>query len=295
MAEWVETNVNGHNVYAYDGNDWVAINKTYTYWGDAPVGNDWYVYTDSTNTVIMGLTAKLANPSDPTSIVFDSTYGWGQTAYTFPVEVTDIDEFMFANYYDKSGTRPISGIGAAAPNNSCSIYFHDNMAFSRTGSDALISGYPPVSKLRLPNSFTGLNDGGNVYPIFGGTPSRIICNDFTEMVIPPNFVVVTSNNFGSGSFGAMVFPNFKVLKIMRKDSNTPLNFVDGSFRGTAMWDTNSIAEDFEIYFDFDESELSSKISFYSSAPDTDLTSFKGVFNYLKSDGRVYFNQTITND
>ena len=61
MAEWVETNVNGYNVYTYDGNDWAAINKTYTYWGDAPVGNDWYVYTDSTNTVIMGLTAKLTN------------------------------------------------------------------------------------------------------------------------------------------------------------------------------------------------------------------------------------------
>lgn len=262
--------------------------------GEEPDVSDWYVY-DTNNTRAIGLTAKLMTSGDPASITFDSSYGWGQTAYTFPAEVTDIDKFVFSLYYDKGGSSSISGIGAAAPNNSCSIYFHDNMAFSRTGSDALISGYPPVSKLRLPNSFTGLNDGGNVYPIFGGTPNGIICNDFTEMVIPPNVVAITSDNFGSGSFGAMVFPNFKVLKIMRKDSDTPLNFVDLSFCGTAMWNSSSIAEDFEIYFDFDESELSSKISFYSSAPDTDLSSFKGVFNYLKNNGRVHFNQIITNE
>ena len=73
MAEWIETNVNGYNVYAYDGNDWVAVNKTYAYWGSIPVQNDWYAYTDSTNTVIKGLTAKLSNPSDMSSVVFDST------------------------------------------------------------------------------------------------------------------------------------------------------------------------------------------------------------------------------
>lgn len=302
MAEWVETNVNGYNVYAYDGNDWVAVNKTYAYWGDAPVGNDWYVYTDSTNTVIKGLTAKLTNPSDQTSVVFDSTYGWGQSSYIIPNSVTDIDKDAFVNYYDKGGTTAITGLTLAPPTQQCELYLHDGMSFSRTGSSNLFAGYPPLSKVRFPTNFTGLNSSA-VFPLFGANPQNVALSTLTELVIPPNFVAITSDNFGSSSFSREFFPSFKRLKIMRSTSAAALNFVNLSLWGTAMWNWNlgnlgsadAIATDFEIYLDFDESELSSKINFNTAAPDTNLTTFKGVFNYLKSDGRVYFNQAITND
>ncbi|MBR1442679.1 MAG: hypothetical protein IJ583_04010 [Firmicutes bacterium] len=303
MAKWVETNVNGYNVYAYDGNDWVAVNKTYAYWGSTPVQNEWYAYTDSTNTVIKGLTAKLSNPSDMSSVVFDSTYGWGQSSYIISSSVVDIDKDAFVNYYDKGGTTAITGLPLAPPTQQCELYLHDGMSFSRTGSDRLFSGYPPLNKIRFPNNFTGLNNDGYVFALFSGNPQNVALSTLAELVIPPNFVAITSDNFGSGGFSREFFPSFKKVKIMRKTAPSAINFVNLSFWGTAMWNwdlgslgnADAIASDFEIYLDFDESEISSKINFNTAAPDTDLTTFKGVFNYLKSDGRVYFNQTITND
>lgn len=303
MAEWVETNVNGYNVYTYDGNDWVAVNKTYAYWGSTPVQNDWYVYTDSTNTVIKGLTAKQTTQGDPTSIVFDSTYGWGQNSYVIPSEVTDINPNAFVNYYDKGGTTAISGLPVAPPTQVCSIYFHDGMSFSRTGSEQLVNGWSPLNGIRFPSNFTGLNNDGVVLPLFVANPLNVALSTLEEIVIPPNFVAVTSDNFGNRSFTRQFFPNFKKVKIMRKTAATAINFVNMSFWETAMWNSalgnlgsaDAIASDFEIYLDFDESEISSKINFNTTAPDTDLTTFKGVFNYLKNDGRVYFNQVITND
>lgn len=309
MADWVETNVNGYNVYAYDGNDWVAVNKTYAYWGAAPVQNDWYVYTDSTNTVIKGLTAKQTTQGDPTSIVYDATYGWGQSSYVIPNTVTDIDKVGLISYYDKGGSTAFSGLPLCPPTQSCSLFFHDNMTFSRASGENLFLGYPPINKVRFPNNFTGLNNSGTVYPLFSANPLNVAQSTlFEEIVIPPQFIAITNDNFGTNnsggySFSNEYFPNFKRVKIIR-DSNSPqINFMGLSFWGTAMWNSSlgnlgsssAIASDFEIYLNFSESEVSSKINFNTTAPDTDLTTFKGVFKYLKDNGRVHFNQVITND
>lgn len=297
MADWIETRTDGYNVYAYDGNDWISA-KAYAYWEGEPVQDEWYVYD---GTKIIGLTAKQTTQGDPTSIVYDAAYGWGQASYIIPSDVTDIDRHGWINYYDKGGT-PISGLPVAPPSQSCSIYFHDNMTFTRASGQSLFSGYPPINKIRFPNNFTGLNND-NVFALFGDNPSNVPLSTLEEITLPPSFAEVTSVNFGNTSFSKSFFPDLHRIKIMRSGSTSAINFMYQSFQGTAIWNSDlgqigtaaAINPAAEIYFDFDESEISSKINFNTAASDTDLTTFKGVFYWLKNQGRVYFNQAITNN
>lgn len=288
-----------------------GVKEKITVYANLPIEKEWYVFNGADETVPTGLTIKLSDYSDYTSAVYDETYGWGQELYEFTPEEfpNGISSTLFSSFYDKGGSVAISGIPVAPF--SCSVYFADGFDMVSTSeshsSNSILYGYPSLIKVRLPNDFTGMDRTGNAsIKLFYGSPC--VSSGFTSLVIPPNFKILDSNNTVD-SFNMDIFPNFKKLYIQRanNESGEPLVINPDAFKGTAMWNTrnssgydsyDSIAEDFEIFLDITEQEFDAgnKISIYNyEDPYYRAGSFKQVFNYLRENGRVHFNQTIVNE
>lgn len=237
MAEWVETNVNGYNVYAYDGNDWEAVNKTYAYWGSIPVQNDWFVYDGTT---IRGLTARYENGQP----VYDEKYGYGQENMTIPNDCTALASATFLRLKNVDTDEE----NIVIPNSALkTLYIPDNVTTLEPGS---IAQCVSLESVRLPNEITEI-----AFNLF-------LCqspyNTMLQQVTIPHKVA---------SIGPYTFTGCQGLK--------RLNFIrDSSYTGKISIPIeifDSVITPFEMYFSCSQSEAENLFDFGSWTPNTQET------------------------
>ena len=235
MAGWVETNVNGYNVYTYDGNNWVSVNKTYAYWGAAQ--NDWFIYSGTT---IRGLTAKYESGSP----VYNNMYGYGQADITIPNNCTALTDSAFIRLKNvDTDTESI-----VIPNDTLqTLYIPDSVISLSNGA---IAQCIALSSVRLPNDITKI-------------PAMLFyCqesyNTVLEKVTIPHNVT---------SFDPYVFAGCKRIK--------RLDFIrDTSYTGQINIQLDifdSVITPFEMYFTCSQAEAETLFDFGSSAYYTQQT------------------------
>ena len=225
MAEWIETNVNGYNVYAYDGNDWVAVNKTYAYWGSTPVQNDWFVYDSS---VIRGLTARYENGQP----VYDAKYGYGQEDMTIPNDCTSLTDSAFIRL--KNVDTDAENI--VIPNSALqTLYIPDSITTLTNGS---VAQCVALREVRLPNEITEI-------------PFHLFYNGASlESVKIPHKVA----SIGAYTFTGCV--NLSKLYFIRDSSYTgKISIPVGIF--------DSVITPFEMYFSCSQTEAENLFDFGS--------------------------------
>lgn len=262
MAQWVETNVNGHNVYTYDGNNWVSINKTYAYWGAEPVVNEWYAFSGTT---LIGLTAKLENNAP----VYEPTYGYGQSSYIIPNTVTQINEAPFIRYFDKGGSTQIHlGVSNTSATD---IYIPDGVSFYLPQNGGVFTYCTALTKVRLPNDFTG-NTSTNNDPLGAGTLFPY-CTSLQEVTLPDSMTVLANTMFYGCS-------SFRRLNIIHNTLNRKMIVRPYAFNGS-----NVQSGGLEIYFNCSQTEAENMFDFDGSMGEA--------YQVIQS-ATKYYNQTIIN-
>jgi len=255
MAEWVETNVNGYNVYAYDGNDWVAVNKTYAYWeksNESP--ESWFSWSGNT---IVGLTGKYENGS----LVYDENCGYRQFDYVIPKRCTAIGSF-FASMVENVDTGVIKQDIYTTPRGINNVYIPDTVVTIDRGAFAYTNN---LMVIRLPNNLTSISSA-----LF----AQASHTGYFDITIPHKIQEIQQGAF------AMPYTHVR-LKFIRDASYTgqisiPNELVSSSGATTI----------YELYFTCSETEAN---SLFNWGTNTSYTQ-----NQF-ANATKYYDQTITND